>query len=91
MTKLPDSPVAITTTTNGAYELDKNGGQEGRLDDGDYENGLHAKEMHEEPSSPPLPLQQPLPGPTVPPPAAVPTSGNVGDHEAGEEPIPGDD
>lgn len=84
MTKLPDSPVAITTIT---------GGQEGKLDDGDYENGLHAKEMHEEmhedPSSPPLPLQQPLPGPTIPPPAALPTTGNVGG--AGEEPIPGDD
>ena len=86
MTKLLDSPDAITTTTNRAYELIKHGG---RLDDGEYENIPPAKEMYEVPSSPPL--QQPLPSPTVPPPAALPTSGNVGGvEEAIYEPIPGD-
>ena len=89
MTTLSNSPIAITTTTNRAYELIKHGGQEGRLDDGEYENIPPAEELYEDPSSPPL--QQPLPSPTVPPPAVLPTSGNVGGaREAVYEPIPGD-
>ena len=82
MTKLPDPPDAITTNV---YE--KYGGQEERLDDGECENIPPAKELYEDPSSPPH--QQPLPSPTAPPPAVLPTSGNVGGAE--EVAIPGDD
>ena len=88
MTTLPDSPYAITTTTNRAYELIKHEGQEGRLDDGEYESIPPANEV---PSSPPLPPQQPLRRPTVPPPTVLSTLGNVGGAgEAVYEPIPGD-
>ena len=93
MTTLPGSSdvkgVAITTTTNRAYELIKHGG---RLEDG-YDlvsppESPPGGYVNVVPSPPPPSSHQPLP----PPPVAIPTPGNGAGagEEAVYEPIPGD-
>ena len=86
--------VAITTTTNTAYEVMKQGGGQ----EGDHEYELvssprgppHARDLEGAYETPSLPTpHQPLPA--VPPAEATPTPGSVGGaEEAVYEHIPGD-
>ena len=91
---LPGSPgVAITTTTNTAYEMMKQGGRVAGEVSSPPGGSLLSKDlegMYEAPLPPPS--HQSLP--VIPLPVATPTSGNVGrageDNEAVYELIPGD-
>ena len=98
---LPGSPaveaVAITTTTNTAYEVMKQGGQGGGREGGHkYElvsspgGPPHAKDLEGAYETPSLPTpHQPLPA--VPTAEATPTPGSVGQaEEVMYEHIPGD-
>ena len=89
MTTLPGSldekGLAITTTTNRAYEPIKHGGDEYEQVNSPPESPLGGY-VSVVPSPPP-PSHQPLPA--VPPPAAIPPPENGGE-EAVYEPIPGD-
>ena len=97
MAELAGSPgiegVAITTNPNTAYELMKQHGQGGRIED-DYEVVMAGPppDVDEKYDIPSLPAShQPLPG--IPCPVAPPTSSNVRLAEEAEgvyESIPGD-
>ena len=92
MTALSDSTVvegvALTTTANTAYGMMRHGERpedEYEVMSSTPENPPQMYEVSSPPSS-----NQPLP--TIPPPVATPTSGNVGEanQESVYEPIPGD-